>query len=148
MQNNLRTSSWEFLYMQFFSQFYGHSLKDNRKKKLFVSWKGSLSNPFSLKRSVLKVFILKYVNNASFSPRIENWPPDWRVDSVLINNGCKIFIFNESVCYFHEVPIFDFALSKFHILKGDPIFWQYINACSCQFKHHFRVLIVINLNIG
>ena len=63
-----------------------------------------------------------------------------------IKNSCKIFIFDKSACNFPEVSIFDFALSKFHILKGDPIFWQYFNACNYQCKHHFRVLFVINLN--
>ena len=52
-----------------------------------------------------------------------------------------------------EVTIFDFALSmgnfkcKFHLSKGNPIFWLYSVAYiyNCQCKHHCWVLFVINL---
>ena len=56
-------------------------------------------------------------------------------------------MFDKSTCNISEVPIFDLFIVLFHILKGDPTFWQYFNVCNCQCKHLFSILFIINLSI-
>ena len=63
-----------------------------------------------------------------FSQKLTYGHDKWCLDSTLIKNYSKCFIFDKNACIFQEVPILDFALSVENFkeqippFKGHPVF--------------------------